>query len=109
MPLVLEKVSLMSIINLLFQRSLTGGSRLISFSELANVANIPEEKVEFAIMKILCQGLVKGYLDETMRTFKYSWVHPRSLTISNCKQLVLRFSQWLGNAELALSDMQSST
>ncbi|KGG51433.1 putative regulatory subunit Rpn9 of 26S proteasome [Mitosporidium daphniae] len=104
---VLEKISLMSITNLLFQRSLSGGSRDVSFKEIAESANIPEDKVEFALMKLISQKLAKGFIDETTHIFKYSWVHPRSLTISNCKQLSMRFSTWLQHAETSLNELVS--
>lgn len=55
--------------------------RQITFTEIAQRAQIEKNKVEFLVMKALSIGLIKGSIDQVNESVNISWIQPRVLSV----------------------------
>lgn len=68
--------------------------RVVSFEKLSKVCGVPEEHVEFMVMKAMALGLVKGSIDQIRREVTVSWVAPKVLEKHNIEIMASKFTQW---------------
>ena len=55
---------------------------------------MPEEHVEFMVMKAMALGLVKGSIDQIRREVTVSWVAPKVLEKQSIETMAGKFNQW---------------
>lgn len=81
------------------------GARVIRFDVVAQETHLPEEEVEHLLMKALScvqthsklmrrLGLIRGLIDEVVRTVNVSWVQPRVLAKPQIADLQQRIDSW---------------
>lgn len=95
-----EKINLLCLMEMTFKRP--GNHRILTFSEIAKNAKIPEDQVELLVMKALSLGLVKGSIDGVDRKVHMHWVQPRVLDkqqIASMKQQLERWCQEVKSTE----------
>eukprot|EP00118_Oscarella_pearsei_P004294 m.18131 g.18131 ORF g.18131 m.18131 type:complete len:380 (+) comp27601_c0_seq1:92-1231(+) len=89
---LLEKIRLLSIMELTFKRSST--NRSIPFQEIADASQTAVNEVELLVMKALSVGLVRGSIDEVKQLVNMTWVQPRVLDLPQIKGMCQRLGEW---------------
>ncbi|CAI5737538.1 unnamed protein product [Peronospora destructor] len=87
-----EKVALLALMVLVFQRP--SHERNIPFHEIAMVTRLPQEQVEWLVMRALSCKLIKGSIDQVDGIIRVTWVQPRVLDNSQLQELVTRLNGW---------------
>ena len=83
----------MSLIQLVF--TLPSSERVsIPFSQIAGATQLPEQEVEYLVMKALALGLVRGDIDEVLQRARIHWVQPRVLGKDEIGELRDRLAGW---------------
>lgn len=85
-----QKIRLLALMEMTFQRG--ANNRLLTFKDVAQQTQLPEEDVELLVMKALAKGLVKGSIDQVDRTVNLSWVQPRVLDKDQVKTLMAKIA-----------------
>lgn len=86
------KTTILAVVNLIFERP--AHSRIVAFVDIARVAVLPLDQVEWLLMKIMALGLVKGSIDEVNATVTVTWVQPRVLTVPQLSALSEQLGAW---------------
>lgn len=94
------KVKLLSLINLVFNRS--SHDRNITFNEIANVANININEVEWLLMKALSLNLIKGSINQIEQTIQITWILPRVLNNNNIEVMLTQLDTWTQRVKTSL-------
>uniref|UniRef100_A0AAV1VDN3 PCI domain-containing protein n=1 Tax=Peronospora matthiolae TaxID=2874970 RepID=A0AAV1VDN3_9STRA len=89
---VKEKVALLALMVLVFQRP--SHERNISFREIAEATRLPQDQVEWVVMRALSCKLIKGSIDQVDGIVRVTWVQPRVLDNSQLQELVARLDGW---------------
>jgi len=74
--------------------NLPKNDRVVAFEKLASTCAVPEEHVEFMVMKAMALGLVKGSIDQIRREVTVSWVAPKVLEKHSIETMAGKFKQW---------------
>jgi 26S proteasome regulatory subunit N9 len=90
--LLREKIHLAALVEAIFKRA--PHDRTLSFSTIAHETWLPEEQVEFLIMKALSLGLIRGSIDQVDRMVRVTWVQPRVLNKQQIKNMRERLLEW---------------
>jgi len=106
LTLIKEKVSILGLVELVFQRS--KGERNIPFSLIAERSKISSDEVELLAMRTMRLGLIKGVLDEVEQTFRVHWVKPRVLDLSRVDMIRNRLDTWTDNINTTLVEMEQT-
>lgn len=69
---ILEKTKIISIMELVFGKEKTNWE--ISFEEISATARVPDDQVEWILMKAMALELLKGEIDEVSRKASFKWV-----------------------------------
>eukprot|EP00008_Paramoeba_atlantica_P003845 CAMPEP_0201490026 /NCGR_PEP_ID=MMETSP0151_2-20130828/24723_1 /ASSEMBLY_ACC=CAM_ASM_000257 /TAXON_ID=200890 /ORGANISM="Paramoeba atlantica, Strain 621/1 / CCAP 1560/9" /LENGTH=396 /DNA_ID=CAMNT_0047875813 /DNA_START=60 /DNA_END=1250 /DNA_ORIENTATION=+ len=105
--LLSQKISILSLIELIFQQSLS--DRTIPFPVIAKATKLPVEEVELLLMKSLSLGLIKGTIDQVSQSVFISWVQPRILEIEQVSLLRDRLADWSKSVDETLLFLESDT
>ncbi|CAH0482182.1 unnamed protein product [Peronospora belbahrii] len=89
---VKEKVALLALMVLVFQRP--SHERNIPIHEIATATRLPQEQVEWLVMRALSCKLIKGSIDKVDDIVRVTWVQPRVLDNSQLQELVTRLDGW---------------
>jgi len=87
-----EKLILLSIMNLVFSRA--SHDRNITFQDVAKATELRVNEVEWALMKALSLGLIRGIIDEIHSTIQVTWVQPRVLSKQNLQMISQQLDGW---------------
>uniref|UniRef100_A0A8W8MJE7 26S proteasome non-ATPase regulatory subunit 13 n=1 Tax=Magallana gigas TaxID=29159 RepID=A0A8W8MJE7_MAGGI len=87
-----QKISLLCLMEMTFQRPAT--NRQLTFHEIADETQLPNNEVEMLVMKALSLGLVKGSIDEIDQKVHMTWVQPRVLDLQQIATMQKRLEQW---------------
>lgn len=101
--LIVEKVTLLSLVNLAFHQS--SKRRSLSFTQIINHCKIPENKIETFVMRTVARGLVKAQIDEVNQMVRFTWVKPQILNKDQLKLLRDRLEEWAESAEKLASQV----
>lgn len=69
---ILEKTKILAIMELVFGKEKTNWE--ISFQEIAETARVPDDQVEWILMKAMALELLRGEIDEVARKASFKWV-----------------------------------
>uniref|UniRef100_A0A7S4KKK1 PCI domain-containing protein n=1 Tax=Paramoeba aestuarina TaxID=180227 RepID=A0A7S4KKK1_9EUKA len=105
--LLLQKISILSLIELIFQRSLA--DRTIPFSIIGEATKLPIDQVELLLMKSLSLGLIKGTIDQVDQTVFIRWVQPRILELDQVTSLRDRLGEWSKSVNDTLIYLEGET
>jgi len=75
-----DKIRILALMCTVFR--LSSDQRTLNFSQVATIANLNVEQVEFLLIKALSLKLLKGVIDQVDQTVTISWVAPRVLEMS---------------------------
>ncbi|WKX95826.1 hypothetical protein Q1695_012347 [Nippostrongylus brasiliensis] len=86
------KIRLLAIMELALARP--SKERKISFKEIATKCQVPNNEVEFLVMKALSKDLVRGAIDQVNRVVLITWVQPRVLNTTQVLTMANRIAAW---------------
>lgn len=102
-----EKISILGFIEYAFRRK--SDNRDFGFAEIAKVAEIAVDRVEFLVMKALSVGLIKGAINEVDQKVNVTWVRPRVLGKKQVEMMVDKVSSWRKTVKGSLLMVESNT
>ncbi|CAF4548142.1 unnamed protein product, partial [Rotaria magnacalcarata] len=76
-----------------------GGSRSLSFNDVATRTKLPIEQVELLAMKALSLDLIRGSIDQIDQKLNMHWVKPRVLDLRQVATLKTRLDQWTNDVK----------
>ena len=100
MEVLKQKVALLSLVRVVFDRP--PEARDIQFKDIAAAALLPEDKVEWLVMRAFSKNLLRGTIDEIDQTVHVSWLMPRVLDANQTKVLDEKLLAWSQNVKHAL-------
>jgi 26S proteasome regulatory subunit N9 len=89
--LLKEKVTLLAVMELAAKRSDRGA---ISFEEVAAATRLPQDQVEWVLMRAFSLGLIRGSIDQVDKTVAITFVKPRVLDHQQVVALRDRLVDW---------------
>lgn len=101
MPILEEKIALLSVMEVVFQRG--SKNRTVAFDQIAAAADVPLDHVEKLVMKALSLDLVKGSIDEIDQVANFTWVQPRVLNVEQLSAIHERLGAWLETVDSAVN------
>jgi 26S proteasome regulatory subunit N9 len=87
-----QKLRVMTLMDVVFTRS--SSERVIPFSEVATLCNVPLHEVELLAMKAFSLKVIRGSIDQVQRTLSLTWVQPRVLDTTQTARLRDRLATW---------------
>lgn len=87
-----HKLCLMSLVETLFCQ--LKSSRIISLSAISQATRVPEDQVEFLLMRALSLKLIRGSIHEPKHVFSIEWVQPRVLDMNQIAELRSGIQLW---------------
>lgn len=100
-----EKITVMSLLQLV--ESLPAEQRArISMDAIAKKTKLPQDGVEFLLMKAFALHLIEGAIDQVDGYVSISWVVPRVMTLPEIDALRLRLGGWLDKVNLAAKQLE---
>lgn len=107
LPILKEKITLLCVMNLIFQRP--PSQRNISFSEIAKATQLELKQVEWVLIRAMSIGLIRGVIDEVDQTVSVTYIRPRVLDKSQLLSLKNRLIEWSTAVEQSVTFMESNT
>lgn len=104
--LLKEKVTLLAVMELAAKRSDRGA---ISFEEIAAATRLPQDQVEWVLMRAFSLGLMKGSIDQVERTAAITFVRPRVLDAAQVVALRDRLAAWRDKTGTVLQFVEERT
>lgn len=87
-----QKIRIMSLIEMVFSRS--SDNRTLSFTEISQTCQLPENQVELLLMKAFSIKVLKGTIDEVEHNVRIKWVQPRVLDKNQIAGMRDRLAEW---------------
>jgi len=87
-----QKIRIMKFLEIVF--NLPKSDRVIRFSTIAKECAVPEEHVEFMVMKTMALGLIKGSIDQLNQDVTVTWVAPKVLESERIEVMLRKFQEW---------------
>ena len=91
-----RKIKLLCLMDMIF---VAGGTRSLSFNDVAIRTKVPIDQVEFLAMKALSLGLIRGNIDQIDEKLNMHWVKPRVLNLKQISTLKKRLDQWTNDVK----------
>mmetsp|Transcript_12906 Transcript_12906/g.33052 ORF Transcript_12906/g.33052 Transcript_12906/m.33052 type:complete len:394 (-) Transcript_12906:219-1400(-) len=104
-----EKITLMSLTEMLFQRIGPTADRTVPFEAIAEAARLQVGEVELLVMRALSLGIIKGTLDQVDHTLRVHWVQPRVLQTAQISLMSERLRTWNETVSKTLVFLESET
>jgi len=105
-PFLQQKIRVMGLIDLVFQRP--SNQRSFSFSEISKACQIELSQVEWLVMKALALKVIKGRIDEVKQEVRIGWVQARILNQQQINTLQQRLQQWAKQVDQAALYVQQN-
>ena len=98
---LVEKITILALMSHIFK--LSSDKRTLTFKQVASVTRLPENQVEFLLMRALSLQLIRGIIDQVDKTVAISWVQPRALETSQLVIMRNKLAEW----QLKVEQMQT--
>jgi 26S proteasome regulatory subunit N9 len=86
-----RKITLLCLMDMIF---VAGGTRALSFKDVAIRTKLPLDQIELLAMQALSLGLIRGSIDQVDEKLNMHWVKPRVLDLRQVATLKKRLDQW---------------
>jgi 26S proteasome regulatory subunit N9 len=86
-----KKITLLCLMDMIF---VAGGTRALSFKDVATRTKLPLDQIELLAMQALSLGLIRGSIDQVDEKLNMHWVKPRVLDLRQVATLKKRLDQW---------------
>lgn len=87
-----QKIRIMKFLEIVF--NLPKSDRVIRFGTIAKECAVPEEHVQFMVMKSMALGLIKGSIDQLNQDVTVTWVAPKVLESERIEVMLKKFQEW---------------
>jgi len=101
-----QKIRIMALMELVFKQA--GDSRKLTFKQISTVCDLPENQVEFLLMKAFSLRVVRGLIDQVDASVRISWVQPRVLSQLQIGALRQRLKDWSVQVHNVANDLQEN-
>lgn len=91
-----KKLTLLCLMDMVF---VSGTSRSLNFTDVAQRTKLPIDQVELLAMHALALGLVRGSIDQVEEKLNMHWVKPRVLDLEQVGTLKKRLDQWTNDVK----------
>ena len=91
-----RKITLLCLMDMIF---VAGGTRALSFNDVATRTKLPYEQIELLAMQALSLGLIRGNIDQVDEKLNMHWVKPRVLDLRQVGTLKKRLDQWTNDVK----------
>lgn len=91
-----RKITLLCLMDMIF---VAGGTRALSFNDVATRTKLPIEQIELLAMQALSLGLIRGSIDQVDEKLNMHWVKPRVLDVRQVATLKKRLDQWTNDVK----------
>ena len=102
-----RKIQILGLMELIFKRD--RDHRVLSFEEIAQVAELSIDQVEYLIIKALSDKLIRGTIDQVEQKVSVTWVQPRVLTIDQIASMKSRLDDWSSIVRQTLVTLESQS
>eukprot|EP00602_Paraphysomonas_sp_CaronLab_P000635 CAMPEP_0185025892 /NCGR_PEP_ID=MMETSP1103-20130426/9438_1 /TAXON_ID=36769 /ORGANISM="Paraphysomonas bandaiensis, Strain Caron Lab Isolate" /LENGTH=375 /DNA_ID=CAMNT_0027559273 /DNA_START=1 /DNA_END=1128 /DNA_ORIENTATION=+ len=102
-----QKVVLLALMNMVFKRP--SHDRTIAYADIAHVARLPLDQVDWVLMRAMSLGLIKGSIDQVDQTVNVTWVQPRVLDKDQVGMLVKQIDGWTEKVKKTLVAVEDQT
>lgn len=94
--LLKRKITLLCLMDMIFT---AGGTRALSFNDVAIRTKLPKDQIELLAMHALSLGLIRGSIDQVDEKLNMYWVKPRVLDLRQVGTLKKRLDQWTNDVK----------
>eukprot|EP01038_Epipyxis_sp_PR26KG_P007090 gene7090-9675_t len=105
--IVKQKIVLLCLINIIFERP--SHDRQISFADISRKTQVPNDQVEWVLMKAMSLGLIKGIIDEVESNVSVTWIQPRVLGKNQLALLSEQLDNWTERVKQTLKTVEDQT
>jgi 26S proteasome regulatory subunit N9 len=91
-----RKITLLCLMDMIF---VAGGTRALSFNDVAKRTKLPIDQIELLAMNALSLGLIRGNIDQVDEKLNMHWVKPRVLDLRQVGTLKKRLDQWTNDVK----------
>jgi 26S proteasome regulatory subunit N9 len=91
-----RKITLLCLMDMI---SVAGGTRALSFHDVAARTKLPLNQIELLAMHALSLGLIRGSIDEVNEKLNIHWVKPRVLDLGQVSTLQKQLDQWINDVK----------
>ncbi|CAF3643122.1 unnamed protein product [Rotaria sp. Silwood1] len=91
-----RKITLLCLMDMIF---VAGGTRALSFNDVATRTKLSIDQVELLAMKALSLDLIRGNIDQVDQKLNMHWVKPRVLDLRQVATLKKRLDQWTNDVK----------
>ncbi|CAF1073704.1 unnamed protein product [Rotaria sp. Silwood1] len=91
-----KKITLLCLMDMIFA---AGGTRALSFNDVATRTKLPLDQIELLAMHALSLGLIRGSIDQVDEKLNMHWVKPRVLDLRQVATLKKRLDQWTNDVK----------
>ncbi|CAF4098889.1 unnamed protein product [Rotaria sp. Silwood2] len=91
-----KKITLLCLMDMIF---VAGGTRALSFNDVAKRTRLSIDQVELLAMKALSLDLIRGSIDQVDQKLNMHWVKPRVLDLRQVATLKKRLDQWTNDVK----------
>jgi 26S proteasome regulatory subunit N9 len=91
-----RKITLLCLMDMIF---VAGGTRALSFNDVAARTKLPVDQIELLAMQALSLGLIRGSIDQVDEKLNMHWVKPRVLDLRQVGTLKKRLDQWTNDVK----------
>jgi 26S proteasome regulatory subunit N9 len=91
-----RKITLLCLMDMIFT---AGGTRALSFVDVATRTKLPVDQIELLAMRALSLGLIRGSIDQVDGKLNMHWVKPRVLDLRQVGTLKKRLDQWTSDVK----------
>jgi len=100
-----EKINILALMELIFQKSASESGRRIAFDDIAKVTGVPIDEVEILAIHSMALGLIRGTIDQVERVFEVQWVQPRVLDNTQLQTMIDMLDEWSDKISLAIDTL----
>ncbi|CAG9326694.1 unnamed protein product [Blepharisma stoltei] len=104
-PELIRKVRILALMEYIFKND----KWLLEFNELGGVMDVPENEIEWLLMKAMALELIKGEIDEVSKTVRVTWLQPRVLDSSRVHLIQQRLGEWKGTVNEVLKHLEDQS
>jgi 26S proteasome regulatory subunit N9 len=95
-PILQRKITLLCLMDMIFA---AGGTRTLTFDDVAARTKLPMDKIELLAMHALSLGLIRGSIDQVDSKLNMHWVKPRVLDLRQVGTLKKRLDVWTNDVK----------
>lgn len=102
-----EKITVLCLLS--YVSSLPAEKKSVPLAEIGSRTKLPDDGVEFLLMKALSLHLIEGIIDQVNGSVSISWVAPRVMTIPEIEEFQEKLDAWVNRVDEKACDLFSKS